>query len=52
MKDERFSDARILQFAYNSDWLVDACFESAHDTGLRLIEALIEHRKAHPVRSE
>ncbi|OPB45775.1 hypothetical protein A0O28_0093420 [Trichoderma guizhouense] len=48
MKDERFSDARILHFAYNSDWLVDACFESAHDIGLRLIESLIEHRKAHP----
>ncbi|PKK43452.1 hypothetical protein CI102_12351 [Trichoderma harzianum] len=48
MKDERFSDARILHFAYNSDWLVDACFESARDIGLRLIESLIEHRKAHP----
>ncbi|KAK0757130.1 hypothetical protein N5P37_010659 [Trichoderma harzianum] len=43
-----FSDARILHFAYNSDWLVDACFESARDIGLRLIESLIEHRKAHP----
>lgn len=49
MKDERFSDARILHFAYNSDWLVDACFESARDIGLRLIESLIEHRKNHPV---
>ncbi|KAK4061460.1 hypothetical protein Trihar35433_9787 [Trichoderma harzianum] len=48
MKDERFSDARILHFAYNSDWLVDACFESARDIGLRLIESLIEHRKTHP----
>lgn len=49
MKDERFTDARILHFAYNSDWLVDACFETARDIGLRLIEALIEHRKTHPV---
>ncbi|KAL6817502.1 hypothetical protein V8C40DRAFT_281697 [Trichoderma camerunense] len=48
MKDERFSDARILHFAYNSDWLVDACFESAHDIGLRLMESLVEHRKTHP----
>ncbi|KAL7924500.1 hypothetical protein ACQKWADRAFT_331432 [Trichoderma austrokoningii] len=48
MKDERFSDARILRFAYNSDWLVDACFESARDIGLRLIESLAEHRKHHP----
>ncbi|KAK4076939.1 uncharacterized protein Triagg1_3906 [Trichoderma aggressivum f. europaeum] len=48
MKDERFSDARILHFAYNSDWLVDACFESARDIGLRLIESLTEHRKTHP----
>lgn len=48
MKDERFTDARILHFAYNSDWLVDACFETARDIGLRLIEALIEHRKTHP----
>ncbi|KAL5085724.1 hypothetical protein Trisim1_010070 [Trichoderma cf. simile WF8] len=48
MKDERFSDARILHFAYNSDWLVDACFESARDIGLRLIESLIERRKTHP----
>ncbi|KAJ4857850.1 WD domain, g-beta repeat domain-containing protein [Trichoderma breve] len=47
MKDERFSDARILHFAYNSDWLVDACFESARDIGLRLIESVIEHRKTH-----
>ncbi|UKZ56016.1 hypothetical protein TrVGV298_009841 [Trichoderma virens] len=47
IKDERFSDARILHFAYNSDWLVDACFESARDIGLRLIESLIEHRKHH-----
>ncbi|UKZ66219.1 uncharacterized protein TrAtP1_007393 [Trichoderma atroviride] len=44
MKDERFSDARILHFAYNSDWLVDACFESARDIGLRLIESLIEQK--------
>ncbi|KAL7792882.1 hypothetical protein V8C43DRAFT_322220 [Trichoderma afarasin] len=48
MKDERFSDARILHFAYNSDWLIDACFESARDIGLRLTESLIEHRKIHP----
>ncbi|KAL7956799.1 hypothetical protein V8C34DRAFT_325818 [Trichoderma compactum] len=48
MKDDRFSDARILHFAYNSDWLIDACFESARDIGLRLIESLIEHRKVHP----
>ncbi|KAL6693367.1 WD40-repeat-containing domain protein [Trichoderma pleuroticola] len=47
MKDGRFSDARILHFSYNSDWLVDACFESARDIGLRLIESLIEHRKTH-----
>jgi hypothetical protein len=52
MKDERFSDARIIQFAYNSDWLVDACFESAHDIGLRLIESLTEHRKSHAVRTQ
>lgn len=51
MKDERFSDARILHFAYNSDWLVDACFESARDIGLRLIESVIEHRKTHLVRN-
>jgi hypothetical protein len=49
MKDERFLDARILHFAYNSDWLVDACFESARDIGLRLMESLIEHRKTHAV---
>lgn len=52
MKDERFSDARILHFAYNSDWLVDACFESARHIGLRLMETLVEHRKTHPVRNE
>ncbi|QYT03667.1 hypothetical protein H0G86_010613 [Trichoderma simmonsii] len=48
IKDERFSDARMLHFAYNSDWLVDACFESARDIGLRLMEYLVEHRKTHP----
>ncbi|RFU77887.1 vegetative incompatibility het-e-1 [Trichoderma arundinaceum] len=48
MNDERFSDARILHFAYNSDWLVDACFESARDIGSRLIDSLVEHRKSHP----
>ncbi|KAL6824632.1 hypothetical protein J3E69DRAFT_381507 [Trichoderma sp. SZMC 28015] len=48
MEDKRFSDARILHFAYNSDWLIDACFESARDIGLRLVESLIEHRKTHP----
>ncbi|PHH58596.1 hypothetical protein CDD82_2871 [Ophiocordyceps australis] len=26
-KDERFSEARMLQFSYNSEWLVGACFE-------------------------
>ncbi|KAK1239342.1 hypothetical protein MKX07_008830 [Trichoderma sp. CBMAI-0711] len=51
MRDERFSDARILQFAYNSDWLVDACFESARDIGLRLMEALIKHRETHAALS-
>ncbi|PTB72127.1 hypothetical protein M440DRAFT_1405869 [Trichoderma longibrachiatum ATCC 18648] len=49
MKDERFADARILHFAYNSDWLVDACFESARDIGLRLMESLVKHRNQHPV---
>ncbi|KAL7815810.1 hypothetical protein V8C26DRAFT_401632 [Trichoderma gracile] len=47
MKDKRFADARILHFAYNSDWLVDACFESASDIGLRLKNSLIEHRERH-----
>ncbi|UKZ81756.1 hypothetical protein TrVFT333_009529 [Trichoderma virens FT-333] len=47
MEDNRFADARILHFAYNSDWLIDACFESAQDIGQRLIESLIEHRKHH-----
>lgn len=49
MQDDRFSDARILHFAYNSDWLVDACFETARDIGLRLMEALIKHRDTHAV---
>ncbi|TFA98360.1 hypothetical protein CCMA1212_009831 [Trichoderma ghanense] len=51
MKDRRFADARILHFAYNSDWLVDACFESARDIGLRLVESLVEHRDKHAALS-
>ncbi|KAL7943690.1 hypothetical protein V8C42DRAFT_358933 [Trichoderma barbatum] len=47
MKVKRFLDARMLHFAYNADWLVDACFESAHNIGRCLRESLIEHRKDH-----
>ncbi|KAK5997958.1 Vegetative incompatibility HET-E-1-like protein [Cladobotryum mycophilum] len=44
-KDDRFSNARILHFAYDSDWLVDACFESARDIDRRLLACLDSHRE-------
>ncbi|KAK4071258.1 uncharacterized protein Triagg1_6289 [Trichoderma aggressivum f. europaeum] len=48
MKDERFSQARFLQFSYNSDWLIDAPIESAQEIGVRLVSALSQHRSSHP----
>ncbi|RKK88971.1 hypothetical protein BFJ71_g12671, partial [Fusarium oxysporum] len=39
-----FPTARILSFAYNSDWLVDAPEKTAQQIGQKLLEELVERR--------
>ncbi|KAL7798225.1 hypothetical protein V8C37DRAFT_249141 [Trichoderma ceciliae] len=43
-----YLDARILSFAHNSDWLVDAPAKTIQQIGNRLIEALTQHRSGYP----
>ncbi|OTB02461.1 hypothetical protein M426DRAFT_195206 [Hypoxylon sp. CI-4A] len=43
-KDD-FKDARILSFAHNSDWLIDAPIKSAQQIGKTLLDQLIEKRQ-------
>ncbi|KAJ5761778.1 vegetative incompatibility protein HET-E-1 [Penicillium nucicola] len=43
LKDD-FPTARILSFAHNSDWLIDAPITSAQQIGNRLLDDLVEHR--------
>jgi hypothetical protein len=46
-----FPDARILAFAHNSDWLIDAPVTSAQQIGDRLLEELVKHRSKHQART-
>ncbi|KPA36025.1 peptidase c14 [Fusarium langsethiae] len=39
-----FPTAKILSFAYNSDWLVDAPQKTEQQIGQKLLEDLVEHR--------
>ncbi|KAJ5730165.1 vegetative incompatibility protein HET-E-1 [Penicillium malachiteum] len=39
-----FPTARILAFAHNSDWLIDAPITSAQQIGNRLLDELVKHR--------
>jgi hypothetical protein len=50
LKDD-FPSARILAFAYNSDWLIDAPVISAQQIGNRLLKDLVKHRSKHQVRT-
>jgi hypothetical protein len=42
-----FSDARILSFAHNSDWLIDAPVKTAQQIGDRLLDQLRVNRRGH-----
>jgi len=44
LKDD-FPDARILSFAHNSDWLIDAPVKTAQQIGDRLLEQLRVNRR-------
>ncbi|KAI0854883.1 hypothetical protein F4860DRAFT_498003 [Xylaria cubensis] len=41
---ESFPEARILSFAYNSDWLIDAPIKTAQQIGERLHDQLVRDR--------
>jgi hypothetical protein len=41
----KFPDARILSFAHNSDWFVNAPVKTAQEIGDKLLEQLAEARK-------
>jgi hypothetical protein len=45
-----FPDARILSFAYNSDWLIDAPVKTAQQIGDQLLKQLEKARSNHRVR--
>ncbi|KAJ5808827.1 vegetative incompatibility protein HET-E-1 [Penicillium riverlandense] len=49
-KDD-FPNARIMAFAHNSDWLIDAPVKSAQQIGDRLLKELGKHRSKHQVRT-
>jgi hypothetical protein len=40
-----FPEARILSFAHNSDWLVNAPVKTAQQIGDKLLEQLVKARK-------
>ncbi|KAI0903399.1 armadillo-type protein [Ustulina deusta] len=42
---ESFPEARILSFAYNSDWLIDAPIKTAQEIGGRLLDQLVKDRE-------
>ncbi|KAI1126787.1 hypothetical protein F5Y10DRAFT_204916 [Nemania abortiva] len=42
---ESFPEARILSFAYNSDWLINAPIKTAYQIGERLLDQLVEDRR-------
>jgi hypothetical protein len=44
-RDKEFRKAKILSFAHNSDWLVDAPITTAEQVGLRLLEHLTLHHR-------
>jgi hypothetical protein len=46
-----FPNTRILAFAHNSDWLIDAPVKSAQQIGDRLLDELVKHRLKHLVRT-
>ncbi|KAM4060723.1 putative serine esterase [Hirsutella rhossiliensis] len=43
-----FPEARIVSFAHNSDWLIDAPVKTAQTIGHRLLDKLAEHRSGRP----
>ncbi|KAJ8108670.1 hypothetical protein ONZ43_g6353 [Nemania bipapillata] len=42
---ESLPEARILSFAYNSDWLINAPIKTAQDIGKNLLDQLESHRQ-------
>ncbi|KAI1827418.1 hypothetical protein F4861DRAFT_363248 [Xylaria intraflava] len=42
---ESFPQARILRFAHNSDWLIDAPTKTAQQIGEKLLDDLVAYRK-------
>ncbi|KAM3549502.1 hypothetical protein ARSEF4850_008817 [Beauveria asiatica] len=42
-----FPKARIIAFAHNSDWLIDAPVTTAQLIGERLLDGLVNHRRKH-----
>lgn len=46
-----FPTARILAFAHNSDWLINAPIKSAQQIADRLLKELAKHRSEHLVRT-
>jgi len=44
-----FPNARILSFAHNSDWLINAPVKTAQQIGDRLLDQLATHRSSRPV---
>lgn len=46
-----FPNARILAFAHNSDWFIDAPVKSAQQIGHELLDQLVKHRSKHQVRT-
>ncbi|KAK7403414.1 hypothetical protein QQX98_010827 [Neonectria punicea] len=45
--EKDFPDARILSFAHNSDWLINAPVKTAQEVGYALLDQLRTHRSKH-----
>jgi hypothetical protein len=46
-----FPEARILSFAHNSDWLINAPIKTGQQIGNKLMEQLRNHRSNRRVRN-
>lgn len=42
---KHFPDARIMNFAHSSDWLLDASFSTVQETGMTFSRHLVSHRE-------
>ncbi|RFU78839.1 nacht and wd40 domain [Trichoderma arundinaceum] len=47
-----YAEARVLSFAHNSDWLVDAPVKTIQQIGNQLLDALAQHRSGYPALCE